>query len=477
MLFNSIQFAVFFPVVFCVYWTLLRKNVRMRNLFLFIASSVFYGAWDWRFLLLLYGSASVDFVTAYCIDKTESTAKRKWLVGLTLFSNLSILGFFKYFNFFNESLVLLLAKLGWNTSPLALNVILPVGISFYTFQSIAYVIDVYRKEIKASTDYVEFMAFVSFFPQLVAGPIERARHMLPQFSKQHIFTYEDGVSGLRLILYGLFKKVVIADNVSKFVDTVYSTPQQYHGLVTICATLLFALQIYCDFSGYSDMAIGIARLLGFNLMKNFRTPYFAVSLKEFWQRWHISLSTWFRDYLYIPLGGNKVSEPRRYFNLFVTFLISGLWHGANFTFIVWGSIHGFCLLIEEYLKTRIAITMPVLLRYVLTMVVVCYAWVYFRAESIADAFSITSSFFKPVSFTTFKQIWIDVYYSPVFIAMLCISIIFFMVCEVMITRNTPAKVLGYLPAPVRVGFYYLLIVAIVFIGLNDSSPNFIYFKF
>lgn len=473
MVFNSIQFAIFFPLVFCIYWAWLYKNLMARNLFLFVVSSIFYGTWDWRFLILLYTSATIDFATAFYIDKTGDVARKKWLVGVTIFSNLSILGVFKYFNFFNESFVLLLQGLGFKASPWALNIVLPVGISFYTFQSIAYVIDVYRKRVSPCTNYIEFMAFVSFFPQLVAGPIERARHMLPQFRNVHAFRYQYAVTGLRLILYGLFKKVAIADNISMFVDVVYGAPHQYYGMVTICATLLFALQIYCDFSGYSNIAIGCARLLGFNLMKNFDTPYFAQSLKEFWQRWHISLSTWFRDYLYIPMGGNKVSTPRKYFNLFITFLVSGLWHGANFTFVIWGAMHGVCLVVEDYIKQHTRIGLPSIFKHALTLLVVCYAWVFFRAATIADAWYITNSFFKPSTWAQLQQVWLGIYYSLGFTCLLLGSMAVFAISEVLIARGT----LSNIPAPVRIAFYYLLIVAIAIVGLNDNSPNFIYFKF
>jgi D-alanyl-lipoteichoic acid acyltransferase DltB (MBOAT superfamily) len=477
MLFNSIEFALFLPVVFGVYWFVFKNKLKAQNFFLFAASSVFYGWWDWRFLFLLYFSASIDFATAYFIDKTESKTRRKNLLLITLVSNLTILGFFKYFNFFADSFALILLQMHMQASVTTLKIVLPVGISFYTFQSIAYVVDVYRKQLKASNNYIEFMAFISFFPQLVAGPIERATHLLKQVQTERRFDYNYAVSGLRLMLYGFFKKVVIADNLSKFVDQVYAQPNDYKGITPIVATLFFAVQIYCDFSGYSDIAIGTARLFGFDLMKNFRTPYFATSLKEFWQRWHISLSTWFRDYLYIPLGGNRVSTSRKYFNLFITFVLSGLWHGANFTFIIWGTIHGLFMVVEDLIKKRFDVTLPKLLRGIITFIIVLYAWVFFRASNLNDAIAISKNMLLQGTLQQLQQVFMQVYYSQVFINILFVGILFFVFCEVAIYTNRYNTAFMQLPKPFRVTFYYILIAFIVFIGLNDSAPNFIYFRF
>jgi len=477
MLFNSIEYALFLPVVFSIYWYVLRNKLKAQNFFLFAASSVFYGWWDWRFLFLLYFSASIDFATAYFIDKSENKTRRKNLLLITLVSNLTILGFFKYFNFFADSFAVVLAKLHMHASVSTLKIVLPVGISFYTFQSIAYVVDVYRKQLKASDNYIEFMAFISFFPQLIAGPIERATHLLKQMQTERRFDYNYAVSGLRLMLYGFFKKVVIADNLSKFVDQVYGQPNDYTGVTPIIATLFFAVQIYCDFSGYSDIAIGTARLFGFDLMKNFRTPYFATSLKEFWQRWHISLSTWFRDYLYIPLGGNRVSTPRKYFNLFITFVLSGLWHGANFTFIIWGAIHGGIMVAEDFLKENTNLKPSKLIGWITTFIIVIYAWVFFRAANLTDAITISKNMFLPGTLAQVKLLLIQVYYSWIFVMVMGLCLVFFMLCELAIYNQKHSGLFVQLPKAARFAFYYLLVLLIVFVGLNDSAPNFIYFRF
>ncbi|UCD62099.1 MAG: MBOAT family protein, partial [Flavobacteriaceae bacterium] len=339
MLFNSLDFAIFFPVVFVFYW-IVAKNKTARNVFLLAASYFFYGWWDWRFLFLIVISSLVDYVVGHQLSQTSIYKRRKLLLGLSLLVNLGFLCYFKYTNFFIETFVDSFRLFGKNIEVSTLNIILPVGISFYTFQTLSYTIDVYRNQLKPTKDILSFFAFVAFFPQLVAGPIERASHLLPQFYKTYRFNYELVKSGLLLMAFGLFKKMVIADRVAILVNQVYNNPSEYHGYETILATVFFAFQIYCDFSGYSDIAIGIGRTMGFDLMKNFDSPYFSKSITEFWRRWHISLSTWFRDYVYIPLGGNRKGEARTYFNLFAVFLISGLWHGAAMTFLIWGAIHG-----------------------------------------------------------------------------------------------------------------------------------------
>ena len=349
MLFNSVTFAVFLPIVFLLYWFIFQRKFKIQNILLVVASYFFYGWWDWRFLSLLILSSLTDFVIGIKIssqlkkEKRAVTSPKFWLI-VSLVTNLGILGFFKYFNFFIESFVSLLAQFGISQSYATLNIILPVGISFYTFQTLSYTIDIYRRKIEPTKDIVSFFAFVSFFPQLVAGPIERATNLLPQFNKKRIFDYEKAVVGMRQILWGLFKKIVIADNCAVYVNMVFENPQDQTGSTLLLGAIFFAFQIYGDFSGYSDIAIGTARLFGFNLMQNFAFPYFTRDIAEFWRCWHISLTTWFRDYLYIPLGGSRVSKTKLVRNTFIIFIVSGFWHGANWTFIVWGAFHALLFL-------------------------------------------------------------------------------------------------------------------------------------
>ncbi|WP_273275459.1 MBOAT family O-acyltransferase, partial [Maribacter polysiphoniae] len=351
MLFNSLDFAIFFPIFFIFYW-LVAKNITLRNILILISSYLFYGWWEWRFLFLIVISSFVDFYVGNSLGKIEGIKQRKTLLYISLLVNLGFLFYFKYTNFFIDSFVESFKLFGKTLDVSTLNIILPVGISFYTFQTLSYTIDIYRRQLKPTNDPIAFFAFVAFFPQLVAGPIERASHLLPQFYKTHKFNYTQIKSGLLLIVFGLFKKMVIADRAALYVNEVYNNPGNYEGIETITATVLFAVQIYCDFSGYSDIAIGTARTLGFDLMKNFDSPYLSKSITEFWRRWHISLSTWFRDYVYIPLGGSRKGSYRTYANLFIVFLVSGLWHGAAITFVIWGAVHGTFIVAEKILKEQ-----------------------------------------------------------------------------------------------------------------------------
>ena len=339
MLFNSPEFLLFLPIVFGLYWFVTQRNLKAQNLLLLVASYVFYGWWDWRFLGLIALSTIVDFLVGIRIEEAPDKARKKRWLWVSLAVNLGILGYFKYANFFIENWISAWQSLGVTMHASTLQVILPVGISFYTFQTLSYSIDIYRGNLKATRDPVAFGAFVSFFPQLVAGPIERATNLLPQITSPRSFTYEQGRDGMRLILWGMFKKVVVADSCAPYVDMCFDNPEAFSGSTLILGAILFSFQIYGDFSGYSDIAIGTAKLFGFELMTNFKFPYFSRDIAEFWRRWHISLSTWFRDYLYIPLGGSRVSKPKAIRNVFVIFLVSGFWHGANWTFIVWGGIH------------------------------------------------------------------------------------------------------------------------------------------
>ena len=338
MLFNSIDFAIFLPIVFLLYWFVAQKHLRLQNALVVLASYVFYGWWDYRFLSLICFSTVVDFAVGLYLKKTTQISKRKLALWLSIFVNIGLLGFFKYYNFFVDNFVTAFSFFGRSIPTGSLDIILPVGISFYTFQTLSYTIDVYRKKLDPTKDFIAFAAFVSFFPQLVAGPIERATNLLPQFYKKREFEYGKAVDGMRQILWGLFKKIVIADNCALYVNIIFDDHTQHSGSTLLLGAVLFAFQIYGDFSGYSDIAIGTSRLFGFNLKQNFAFPYFSRDIAEFWRRWHISLSTWFRDYVYIPLGGSRGSHGNTIRNVFVIFLVSGFWHGANWTFIVWGLI-------------------------------------------------------------------------------------------------------------------------------------------
>lgn len=395
MLFTTPYFAVFLGLVFVVYWQI--RAAQIRTIFLLAASYFFYGCWDWRFLGLIFFSSGVDFLIGRQLGKTQGNRERKTLLGASLAVNLGLLFVFKYYNFFVASFGQLLEQLGVQANLTTLSVILPVGISFYTFQTLSYTIDVYRRELEPTSNWIDFFAFVSFFPQLVAGPIERASALLPQFKTPKKFDYAATVAGLRQILWGLFKKIVIADQCAPLVNDIFTNYADYSAFTLVIGAVLFAFQIYCDFSGYSDIAIGTARLLGVDLMRNFAYPYFARDVAEFWRRWHTSLSTWFRDYLYIPLGGSRVSSQGKVLrNVFVVFLVSGLWHGANWTYLAWGLLHAlfFVPLIltgrnRRYLDhsddTRTWPALATLMRMLGTFALVCLAWVFFRAASITEA--------------------------------------------------------------------------------------------
>ena len=400
MIFNSLEFAIFLPIVFFLYWLILGRMRKAQNGFLVLASYVFYGWWDWRFLILIFASSLVDYLVGLGLGKVadNKVTTRKIMLSISLFANLGLLGIFKYYNFFVESLSEAVTLFGQQLDVTTLSWVLPIGISFYTFQTLSYSIDVYRKKMEAVHDPVAFFAYVSFFPQLVAGPIERASHLVPQFMKPRAFSYNHASDGLRQILWGLFKKMVIADNCAVLVNQIFDTPESYPGSILALGAILFAFQIYGDFSGYSDIAIGTARLFGFDIMRNFAYPYFSRDIAEFWRRWHISLSSWFKDYLYIPLGGSRTKPWKIYRNIAVIFLVSGFWHGANWTFIAWGALHAlsfFPLLISK--KNRLHITpiaegrrLPTgreLFQIFCTFTIVCVAWVFFRADSLTDAFT------------------------------------------------------------------------------------------
>ncbi|MEL6591962.1 MAG: MBOAT family O-acyltransferase, partial [Bacteroidota bacterium] len=435
------------------------------------------------FLGLIALSSVIDYAVGFQVAKAANKQIAKRWLSLSLLSNLGMLGVFKYYDFFVESLVSSVAGFGLTLDWPTLNIILPVGISFYTFQTLSYTIDIYRGKLEPSRDPITFFAFVSFFPQLVAGPIERATHLLPQFQKARSFSRKEARQGLELILWGLFKKVVIADRLAAYVDVVYNSPENFSGISILIATVFFAFQIYCDFSGYSDIAIGTAKLFGFDLMVNFRTPYFSRSLKEFWSRWHISLSTWFRDYVYIPLGGNRASTARWLSNLLMTFLVSGLWHGANWTFVVWGAIHGGISALEAWLMK--AGRYPKGAGWIhrsSTFIIVCLAWVFFRANSVSDAAILLSNIPDQLasqlssvgelgmalrSFIGARQEFI---YTMLSFAML-------ITIDWLIGKENFPHLMGRIPNWLRYCLYYLLVAWTLYFGAFNQSAQFIYFQF
>ncbi|MEM9544437.1 MAG: MBOAT family O-acyltransferase [Bacteroidota bacterium] len=462
-------------VVFLAYWYPLKNRINAQNVLILVSSYLFYGWWDYRFLSLIIISSVLDYNLGIAIHNTRDEKWRKGLLYISLLGNLGILGYFKYYNFFVESFVNSFESIGINLNSTTLNVVLPVGISFYTFQTLSYTIDVYRDKLKPTKNWITFFAYVCFFPQLVAGPIERAKNLIPQFEKNRVFELEKAKDGMRQILIGLIKKVVIADNCALAVNAIFSDPQSYNSPTLVLGTILFAFQIYGDFSGYSDIAIGSARLLGFDLMKNFNFPYFAKDIADFWRRWHISLSTWFRDYLYIPLGGSRVESKGLLFrNVMVIFIVSGFWHGANWTFIFWGFLHALFFLPLIFLglnrkniatseKTRLLPSFKELIQMGITFSLVCFAWIFFRVDSISDGFYYVKE----------MVMWEGV--RPLYLSTL-LYVIFFLVIEWVQKDKEHSLDIRHLPRPVRWATYYTAIF-ILFYFMPDSSPDFIYFQF
>jgi alginate O-acetyltransferase complex protein AlgI len=487
MIFNSIEFLIFLPIVFLIYWKLLNHNLKAQNFFVLAASYLFYGWWDWRFLSLIIISTLSDFIIGQLLEKQEEKKKRKLLLWASIVVNIGILGFFKYYNFFIENFITAFQSLNIELHYSTLQVILPVGISFYTFQTLSYTIDIYRGKLKSAKDPIAFFAFVSFFPQLVAGPIERASNLLPQFQSSRKFDYKTATDGLRQILWGMFKKVVIADNCAPFVNDIFSQHAELSGSTLLIGAVLFAFQIYGDFSGYSDIAIGTARLFGFNLMRNFSYPYFSRDIAEFWRRWHISLSTWFRDYVYIPLGGSRGTKIQQLKNVFVIFLVSGFWHGANWTFISWGALHALLfiplLLLNKNRKNlnisgenKVFPSFRELLKILTTFTTVTIAWIFFRAENIAQAFDyiyiIVSSPLSPIDYFTTEDL------------LLVFSLIGLLVGVEWLSRNEEHGLVvsnqfknlsGTTKKIGRFAFYYFLVFIILYFCNNQQS--FIYFQF
>jgi alginate O-acetyltransferase complex protein AlgI len=472
MSFTTPVFLVFLAVVYLLYW---RFKTTGQNALIFAASLFFYGWWDWRFLSLLFFTATIDYVVALRLMKTEGTGARKRLLLVSVVSNLTVLGFFKYFNFFADSLRTGMKSLGMAGDLPMLEIVLPLGISFYTFQALSYTVDVYRRELPAVRDFVQYMCFITFFPHMVAGPIQQATHFLVQFQKERTFRWDESVEGTRQMLWGFFKKMVVADNLAPLVEAAYGDVGNASGGQLLWATYFFAFQIYCDFSGYTDIAIGCAKLFDFQLSRNFAYPYFATSIPEFWRRWHIALSNWFRRYLYIPLGGNRVSRGRWYLNLMIVFLVSGLWHGANWTFIVWGFLHGIFFIArlafarESGTAVDLQFTPQVwwkrTLKMLLTFHLVCLAWVFFRAESIGDAWQILSKIGSAIATGQLA--------GPLkplqWIALL-------LVVEWLAQNHEHGFDRLPLPRPVRWGLYYAMVLVIIY-GTPLSYVPFIYFQF
>ena len=482
MFFNSIDFAIFLPIVFILYWFVVNKNLKLQNSLIVFASYVFYGWWDWRFLSLIVFSTIIDYTIGVQLSNTGENKKRKVLLCTSIIVNLGFLGFFKYYNFFLDNFITAFSFFGNNIQANSLNIILPVGISFYTFQTLSYTIDVYRGKLEPTKGFIAFSAFVSFFPQLVAGPIERATNLLPQFYKKRTFVYLKAVDGLRQILWGLFKKIVIADNCAEQANLIFNNSDDYSGSTLILGALFFTFQIYGDFSGYSDIAIGTSRLFGFNLKQNFAFPYFSRDIAEFWRRWHISLSTWFRDYLYIPLGGSKGGTWMKVRNTFIIFIVSGFWHGANWTFIVWGALNALYFLPLLLLnKNRVNTDVVAQGRYLpnirelsmmlLTFSLTVFAWIFFRAENVNHALNYVSEI---ASMSSFKV----PYYPGIGLTIpLFMLLSLFLVVEWLGRGNQYAleELVKHWNKPMRWLFYYTIIVVIFWFGGNEQQ--FIYFQF
>lgn len=482
MLFNSLNFAIFLPTVFFIYW-FITKKLKYQNILLLLSSYFFYACWDYRFLFLLMFSTLLSYYTVIKMHESKINSSKKFWFWLNIFTNLGFLGFFKYYNFFAVSFAEALTHFGLKTNFWTLKLILPVGISFYTFHGLSYVIDVYKEKIEPVKDVIEYSVFVCFFPLLVAGPIERATHLLPQIQKNRYFDYSKASDGLRQILWGLVKKIIIADNCAIYANMIFNDSSNYSGSAKIAGALFFTFQIYCDFSGYSDIALGTARLFGIELLKNFSFPYFSRDIAEFWRRWHISLTTWFRDYLYIPLGGSRGGTWMNIRNTFIIFLVSGFWHGANWTFLAWGALNAFYFLplllskknrknLDTVASGKLIPTFREFIAMSTTFMLTAFAWIFFRAESITQAFSYISSIFSRTLFTFPHEVLKGR-------ALLIIAIIIiFMIIEWIGRENKYAieKIGLKWNIAARWSFYYLLCLSIMFFMRQDQQ-QFIYFQF
>lgn len=477
MLFNSISFAIFLPIVFALYWFVANKNLKLQNLLLLVASYYFYACWDYRFLFLLVFSTLLDYFTGIRMYEAKTDKLKKFWFWLSISVNLGFLGVFKYYNFFVQSAADALSAVGIQSHFWTLNIILPVGISFYTFHGLSYVIDIYKDRIKPEKNFVDYSVFVSFFPLLVAGPIERATHLLPQIQAKRVFNSAHAADGLRQILWGLFKKMVIADNCAEYANMAFNNSGDHSGSTHILGVVLFTFQIYGDFSGYSDIALGTARLFGIDLLRNFAFPFFSRDVSEYWRRWHISLSSWFKDYLYIPLGGSRGGTWMKIRNTFIIFLVSGFWHGAAWTYVFWGFLNALFMLpsllrttkpdMEIVAKGRVFATPKEMLQILLTFSATVFMFIFFRATSMTEAFQYVGEIFSMSAFTKPEGVKNEVIW----------LVLFFIFVEWMGRENHYAleKMGSGWPKPLRLGFYYLLMILIFMYA--GTGQEFIYFQF
>jgi D-alanyl-lipoteichoic acid acyltransferase DltB (MBOAT superfamily) len=481
MLFNSLSFAFFLPLVFILYWFVCHKNLRYQNILLVVASYFFYACWDWRFLFLLVFSSVLDYFSGVKMAEANNQQIKNFWFWFSISVNLGFLGFFKYYNFFITEFADAIANLGFQINPWTLEVILPVGISFYTFHGLSYVIDIYKDKIKVERNFIDYSLFVSFFPLLVAGPIERATHLLPQIKKKRIFDFTDAADGLRQILWGLFKKIVIADKCAEYANEIFNNSGDYSGSTLFLGAVYFAFQIYGDFSGYSDIAIGTAKLFGIDLLRNFSFPYFSRDIAEFWRRWHISLSSWFRDYLYIPLGGSQGGMWMKIRNTFVIFLVSGFWHGANWTFIIWGLLNAVYILPSIIFSTnrsnldivaqgKYLPTVKEFFQIALTFCLTVLAWIFFRANDLTQAVNYVSDLFSWSLFALPTKMPSN---NNTFV-----MLAFFLVIEWLGREQSfaLAKLGLQWKRPLRWALYYA-IIAVIFYCADSKEQQFIYFQF
>ena len=477
------NFGIFLPIVFLLYWFVTNKKLRIQNVLLLVASYFFYACWNWHFLFLLMFSTLLDFYTGLKIQDAESPKGKRFWLWLSIIINLGFLGVFKYYNFFAESFADAIYHLGLKVNPYTLSVILPIGISFYTFHGLSYIIDIYKDRIKAEKNFVDYAVFVSFFPLLVAGPIERATHLLPQIKKERTFDYAKAVDGLRQILWGLFKKIVIADNCAEYANQIFNNSADHSGSTLVLGAIFFAFQIYGDFSGYSDIALGTARLFGIELLRNFSFPYFSRDIAEFWRRWHISLSSWFKDYLYIPLGGSKGGNWMRIRNTFIIFVVSGFWHGANWTFIVWGALNALFILPSIIFKTnrnnmetvaqgKLLPTIKEFFQIVITFSLTVFAWIFFRAENISQAISYVSGIFSKSLFSVPNFAIINDARGTIFIVFLFVLLEWLGREQQYAIANLELRWKKLL----RWSFY-VCIVFLIFMYMKTEEMPFIYFQF
>lgn len=486
MLFNSLAFAIFLPIVFLLYWAVPQKY---RWIILLLSSYYFYMSWNVKYVVLILFTTAVSYCSALLLPKFSKKSTKLTIMWLAIAASLLVLFFFKYFDFAQNTLIRILQSFAIELHPLTLKLLLPVGISFYTFQTLSYVIDVYKGEVEPEKNFFRYAAFISFFPQLVAGPIERTKNLLPQIDCEHVFSYEKAAYGIKLMAWGFFKKLVIADNLAVMVDAVFEHPDEYQGFSFVLAILFFTIQIYCDFSGYSDIAIGTAKLFDIDLMTNFKSPYFSSSIQEFWRRWHISLSSWFRDYVYIPLGGSRVSKIRHYVNLCITFLLSGLWHGAAFTYVVWGGLHGMMQCVENLFfgkkkketdrkqtPERKQGTAVWWIRVFIVFCLVSMAWCFFRAGSVTQAVWILAHSLQGISHPlAYIKSGLGAFDMSMLLQLL-LPVALLGCYDYAALTSDPITTIGRIKKPIRYAIYYTFVFALLLLA-SFNSQEFVYFQF